>query len=126
MVEVNKTTPENTKNICKTADLEYREGITTAILAVEKGKDLGSCIYDIKADEMIIRHINPSEDFIMADSLLRSALFIAANKGIMDVFWADNISEELILKLGFVKNLTNCSIDVTNLFSSCKNCKKDV
>ncbi len=125
MVEVKATSCEKGQAVCNTLGLEYRLGETTVLLATENGKQIGSCVYDVKGDTMIIRDITPSDNFVMADSLLRSALFVAANKGIFNVFWAENISAELILKLGFVKNITNCSIDVTNLFSSCENCKKD-
>lgn len=125
MVEVKATSTENGQAVCKDLGLEYIEGETKVLLATENGKHLGSCVYDVKGDTMTLRDITPSDSFVMADSLLRSALFVAANKGIFNVYWAENIDAELILKLGFVKNITNCSIDVTNLFSSCENCKKD-
>ena len=125
MVEVKATSTENGQAVCKDLGLEYIKGETKVLLATENGKHLGSCVYDVKGDTMTLRDITPSDSFVMADSLLRSALFVAANKGIFNVYWAENIDAELILKLGFVKNITNCSIDVTNLFSSCENCKKD-
>ena len=125
MVEVKATSKENGQAVCNSLGLEYKEGETTVLLATEKDKQIGSCVYDVKGDVMTLRDIAPDDDYIMADSLLRSALFVAANKGIFDVFWAEKISADLISKLGFIKNITNCSIDVTNLFSSCENCKKE-
>lgn len=125
MVEVKATTKENGQAVCNELGLNYTEGETLVLLATEKDKQLGSLVYNLKNDVMTIRDITPADDYLMADSLLRSALFVAANKGIFNVYWAENVSGELVSKLGFVKNITNCSIDVTNLFSSCENCKKD-
>lgn len=125
MVEVKATTNENGQAVCNSLGLEYIEGETTVLLATEKDKQIGSCVYDVKGDVMTLRDITPADDYVMADSLLRSALFVAANKGIFNVCWAEKVSADLVLKLGFVKNITNCSIDVTNLFSSCENCKKE-
>ena len=123
MVEVKAIPSDKAKEKCAEIGLEYKSG-TSVLLATEGEKVLGSCVYDIDCNQMTLRDISPQEDFVMADSLLRSALFVAANKGIFEVCWAENIKAELISKLGFVKNITNCSIDVTNLFSSCENCKK--
>ena len=109
---------------CKNKNIKFNDGVTTVISAVEKGETLGSLIYDIIDNIMVIRFIEPIDDFILADGILRSALFIAANKSIMDVFWENPVPYDLISKLGFVKNKEECSIDVTNLFSSCENCKK--
>ena len=109
---------------CKNKNIRFNDGVTTVISAVEKGETLGSLIYDIIDNKMVIRFIEPIDDFILADGILRSALFIAANKSIMDVFWENPVPYDLISKLGFVKNKEECSIDVTNLFSSCENCKK--
>ena len=124
MVEVKAVSLDIAKEFCENIGLEYKDG-TSVLQAIEGEKILGSCVYDVNEGVMTLRVISPQEDFIMADSLLRSALFVAANKGIFDVYWSKNIKAELILKLGFVKNITNCSIDITNLFSSCENCKKD-
>ena len=107
MVEVKATTKENGQAVCSSLGLEYIEGETTVLLAIEKDKQLGSCVYDVKGDVMTLRDITPADDYVMADSLLRSALFIAANKGIFNVFWAEKVNADLILKLGFVKNITN-------------------
>ena len=123
MVEVKAVSPDKAKEVCENIGLEYKSG-TSVLLATEGDKMLGSCVYDVADNVMTIRNITPEDDFVMADSLLRSALFVAANKGIFDVYWAENIKAELISKLGFIKNASNCSIDVTNLFSSCENCKK--
>lgn len=124
MVEVKAVSSDIAKIKCEEIGLEYKAG-TSVLQAIEGENILGSCVYDVNEGVMTLRDISPEDDFIMADSLLRSALFIAANKGIFDVYWSQNIKAELILKLGFVKNITNCSIDITNLFSSCENCKKD-
>ena len=49
---------------------------------------------------------------MLADGILRSALHIAAERSIMDARYAENASEELFEKLGFVKNKEEKQLDI--------------
>ncbi len=122
MVEIKKIPQNDAEAQFATAGLAFGESCF-AIAAKDGEAVIGLCLFRQTESEMVILHISPDGDFAMADGMLRSALFIAANAGITDVFWDGNVKDELIKRLGFVKNITNRSIDVTNLFSSCENCK---
>ena len=114
-----------TQNLYSENGISYSTDISCAIAAKDTQEILGYCLFDITKDKMTIKLIHPQDDIVMADSLLRSALFIAANRQIIDVFWESPVTFELIDRLGFVKNAENNAIDVTNLFSSCKNCENN-
>lgn len=122
MLEIKKTDMKNAQLLCSQKGLEYVSGITHVMLAKDKEKVIGSCVFDLSDNKMTIRDIEPGKDMIMTDSMLRSALFLAANRGIEDVFYAENIKSDTIERLGFMKNPQEKSIDITNLFSTCKNC----
>lgn len=122
MVEVKKLEKDETKAEFQKADIPFSDNCF-AIAAKQGDEVLGTLLYETANGKMDIIKILPQDDKLMADSMLRSAMFIAANRGIFDVFWKETVPDELIKQLGFVKNITNKSIDVTNLFSSCKNCK---
>ena len=124
MLEVKPIDSSAAKKYCNTKKIEYINGTTTVISAIEQGSTLGTLVYDIADNKMIIKFIEPTDDFILADGIFRSALFIAANKSIMDIYWQSPVPNDLINKLGFVKDEQEKSIDVTNLFSSCESCKK--
>ena len=124
MLEVKPCDITTTASFCKTNKITYTDGVTTLISATENDATLGSLVYDITDNKMLIKYIEPINDLLLADAILRSALFIAANKNIMDIYWKEPVPSELIEKLGFVKNIKDSSIDVTNLFSSCESCKK--
>ena len=121
MVEVKKQNPEIAREYCEEFGIEYITGETELISAKDGSKTIGNCVFDLTEEKITIKFIEPEKE---ADSMLRSALFIAANKGIMEAFYKEPVKSDLISRLGFVKNLTDCSIDITNLFLNCENCKK--
>ena len=124
MLQVKPCDDATAKTFCEAESVEYINGVTTLITATENNETLGSLVYDILGNKMVIKYIEPVNDLLLSDGILRSALFIAANKSIMDIYFINPVPYELIDKLGFVKKKEDNSIDVTNLFSSCKSCKK--
>lgn len=122
MLEIKKTDENTAQSVCKQKNLEYVSGVTAVMLAKDNEEIIGSCVFDISKGKMRVRDIEPNNDMIMIDSMLRSALFFAANKGISDVCYGENINSDIIERLGFMKNPNEKSIDITNLFSCCKNC----
>lgn len=84
---------------------------------------LGLCLYDLSKDKMVIRHIRPITDLSLADGILRSTLHVAAERSIMNAFYADTVPEEFFAKIGFIKNIEEKRLDIDKLFSSCQSCK---
>ena len=123
MVEVKEFSSATAEDLYKAGGLEYNPEVSKAIAALDGENTLGTCLYDITDSSITIRFLNPSTDFTMADSMLRSALFIAANRGIMEAYFLEPVKAELIKRLGFLGNEANKTIDITNLFNPC-GCKK--
>ena len=119
MVEVKGFSADKTMELYGKYGISYFEDISKAIGACDNEKVPGTCLYDIKPSSVTIRLIDPKEDLTMADSMLRSALFIAANRGIMEAYFQEPVETQLIKNLGFLGNEADKTIDITNLFNPC-------
>ncbi len=123
MVEVKELSAAKAEDLYKVSSLNYSATTSKAIAALDGENCLGTCLYDITDSSVTIRMLDPATDLTMADSMLRSALFIAANRGIMEAYFKEPVEAELIKRLGFLGNEDNKTIDITNLFNPC-GCKK--
>ena len=83
---------------------------------------LGLCLYDLTNEKMVVRHIEPMEDLGLADGILRSTLHVAAERSIMNAFYADTVPEEFFQKLQFIKDSDEKSLNIDKLFQSCCSC----
>ena len=119
MVEVKELTLENAREIYSCHKLKFVEDESKAICAIDQETVLGTCLYDINSGSITLRLIDPIDDITMADSMLRSALFIAANRGIMEAYFKEPVTAELIKKLGFLGSEKKKTIDITNIFNPC-------
>ena len=95
---------------------------STAAVAYDGGTVIGFCLFDMERDRLTVRCIEPEGDIMFADGLLRSALHIGTENGIMTAFYSDEAPVHLLKKLKFVKSETEKELDVSLLFKSCKNC----
>lgn len=92
-----------------------------AIVATDGDEVLGFCLFDL--DESVVVHlISPRNDIAFADGLLRSALHVGVENGIMTAFYSEKASKEIFEKLRFIKNADKRELNVEKLFSSCQNC----
>ncbi len=124
MVETKLLEKDAAKSLYESRNMVFKEDICEAMVLVDKENILGVCLFEIENGKITIASLSPESDVMLADGVLRSALFIAANRGIMEADYSEGVSGDLIKRLGFA-GAQNNSIDITNLFSSCGNCKKD-
>lgn len=112
---------EEIKNIFGSKNIEYNEfsGVVTAVYGEET---LGLCLYNLTADKIIILLIEPIGDIPLADGILRSTLHVAAEKSIMNAFYADTVPEKFLKAIDFIKSEEEKSLQIDKLFKSCCNC----
>lgn len=108
--------------IFKEKQIEY-DDYSGCLLACEKDNILGLCLYRLDAKKMVVLYIEPMEDIALADGILRSTLHIAAERSVMNAFYADSIPVDFLKKINFIKDESEKSLDIDKLFKSCCDCK---
>ena len=93
-----------------------------AVVCVDGDDILGFCLFDMLDNSLVIHKLKPQNDLMLADGILRSALHVGVENGIMSAFYSENAPVEVFSKLKFIKNSENKELNVDKLFSSCKNC----
>ncbi len=94
------------------------------VIATERKERIGFCLYDLTAEKMLVRKIEPIADIPLADGILRSTLHVAAERSIMDTFYEGEELENLCEKIDFIKSKEEKSLKTEKLFSSCCSCGK--
>ncbi len=94
------------------------------LVANNRGKTEGYCLFDIEKERVIIRFIEPLNDLFLSDGILRSALHVAAERFVFSAYYSDTVPEEFFEKLNFIKNANEKELDMDKLFKSCNNCSK--
>lgn len=83
---------------------------------------LGYATFDLFDDKIIITDIYPSNDIMLADGILRSALHVADYRGINEAFFSNEQLTLLLNKLDFIKDIEKMSIKIEKLHESCCSC----
>lgn len=85
---------------------------------------LGLCLYELTDKKITVYYIEPLNDIPLADGILRSTLHVAAERSVMNAFYADTVSEKFLNTIGFIKSAEEKSLDIDKLFKSCQSCGK--
>ena len=121
-------TPEKDKQAVKALFSENGISVneySSASSARSDGEILGYCLYDLYNSgerKIIIHKLYPVDDIALADGILRSALYVAAQRGITDAFYSDTADEEVFKKLDFIKSVSEKRLSIDKLFGGC-HCK---
>lgn len=110
------------------APLYNEKGITLgenriAAIAKAGGEVLGYCLFELTEDKLTVFALEPQNDIMLADGILRSALHVGVANEVMTAYYADTAPENLFKKLGFIGEEER-SLKVEKLFQSCKGCAK--
>ncbi len=105
------------------ADIPINEN-SMAVVASDGDEVLGYCLFDMLEESLIVYGLEPSNDVMFADGILRSALHVGVQNGKTTAFYTESAPEKLFKTLGFIKNDETKELNVQLLFSSCGNCGK--
>lgn len=97
---------------------EYTEksGFVTAECS---GEEIGYCLYYLDEKSICILNLEPQNDIMLSDGVLRSALHVAAERSAMDARYASTAPTELFKKLDFIKNEDEHTLNIDKLFGGC-------
>lgn len=88
-----------------------------------ENESLGYCLFDLDDKGILIHILEPKDDIMMADGILRSALHVAAERSRMNAVYSMGAPEELFEKLGFILDKEKRTLNIDKLFGGC-GCKK--
>ena len=80
---------------------------------------LGYCLYRLDTQTMTIYTVEPQSDIMLADGILRSALHVAAENFVLDIYYDDRAPIDLLRKLDFIKNADQKRLNIDKLFGGC-------
>ncbi len=115
-------TKDEAKFFFEKENLEFNK-FSDCLCAKDKDKVLGYCLFDVKDDKMTVRAIEPQNDLMLLDGVLRSTLHIAASRNLTEAVCADKAPEKIFKTLGFLKEENK--LNIAKLYESgCSCCNK--
>ncbi len=93
------------------------------VTATENNDIIGYCLYRLTKEGITVFAVEPQNDIMLADGILRSALHVAAENFVFDAFYTDTAPVDLFKKLDFIKNADQKRLNIDKLFGGC-GCKK--
>lgn len=113
-----------TKDLYKSLNLEYNDNYL-AIRAMDRDECLGFSLFMIEENSETVFAVEPKEDRMLADGLLRSALHVGTERGITEAFYYGENYIELYEKINFIEDKEQKKLKLQNLFTDCCCCKKE-
>lgn len=113
-----------TKNLYQNCGIDYNEN-SLAIRAMNGVECLGFALFLIEGEKETVFAVEPKEDIMLADGLLRSALHVGTERGITDAFYYGSNYEDLYAKIDFIESSEENRLKLQNLFSDCCHCNKE-
>lgn len=113
-----------TKELYDSIGLEYND-LSLAIRAMNKSECLGFALFSIDGSSETVYAVEPKDDMMLADGLLRSALHVGTERGITDAFYSLTEYEELYSKISFIESREEKRLKLQNLFTDCCHCNKE-
>lgn len=97
---------------------------SAAVTARSDDQLLGYCIFDIEKDTVILHDIEPKDDILLFDGILRSALHVAAGKFIFKAKYDNEKLEPMLRQLDFIIDAQKRTVNMDKLFGGCS-CGKE-
>ena len=115
---------EKVKMFFEKQNYEFNEN-SGCVAAMDGDEVLGKCLYYLYEKGITVLSVEPDNDLMLADGILRSALHVAAQRSAMDARYQDKAYETLFKKLDFIKAKEERTLDIDKLFGGC-NCYKNI
>lgn len=95
-----------------------------AVCAFNSDEIIGYCVYSLNETSITVKYLFPTNDFMLADGILRSALHVADFRGISKAYYSETAPLSVFEKLGFIRDSAEKTLKIEKLHESCcKNCK---
>ncbi len=114
---------EDIKKLYLQNSVLFEQGCS-AVVAKDIDALIGYCLYRLTETEINIKYLYPTDDIMLADGILRSALHVADFRGIKKAYYSETVSEAVLDKLGFIDNISEKTLDINKLHETCPSCRK--
>lgn len=119
MIEVHPVSDlETCMALYREAGLDFAAG-DFAVAAYDGPERLGYCLFSLDDKGITVRALEPQNDLPLADGILRSALFVASQRGIRDAFYSIDAPEALFVALEFVSDAKEKRLNLGKLTEGC-------
>ena len=98
---------------------------SSAVVARQGEEMLGVCLFNLNESRILINLIEPKEDILLVDGILRSALHIADFRGITEAYYSETAPVNIFKTLDFIKNEEEKSLKIQKLHESSCKCQKN-
>ena len=124
MIEVNVIKDfYESKNIFNKYNIVF-ENNCFCMAAKDKEEILALCLFKYDNDSVIIKELQPRNDLLMLDGVLRSTFFVATNRKMEKAFFDNDDLTDIFKKLDFIDNIDIKSLKLKKIFDSCGCCNK--
>lgn len=96
---------------------------TSGVVIAKEGDNVkGYCLYNLDSEKIILLAVEPKDDLMLCDGIIRSALHNALCAKVIKAFYCETSPEEIFDKLGFIISKEEKTLDISKLFKSCHGC----
>jgi len=89
------------------------------VTAKDREEILGFCLYDLTDKKMTIKKIEPVNDIMLSDGIIRSTLHVGTENFVLDAFYESAEYDELFARLDFIKDKEKRQLNTDKLFGGC-------
>ncbi|MEG1886592.1 MAG: hypothetical protein RR177_00555 [Oscillospiraceae bacterium] len=93
-----------------------------AVSAVCDDEIIGYALFSLDK-QIVIYDLQPREDIPLADGILRAALHVAVENGVLEARYQNTGLKPILKRLRFIQNDDKCTLNIEKLFSSCQSCE---
>lgn len=99
-------------NACGICDTDRKN----IMAATDKGEVLAYSVFFMDENSMTICRVVPTNDYLLADGIIRSTMHIAVTRGIDKLYYTDDVDEKMLSTLRFIKQKEEKLLDCQVLF----------
>lgn len=92
-----------------------------AVVAKNGNEILGLCLFTLK-ENITVSYLEPAEDLMLADGILRSALHVAECNGVFTAYYSNTAPINVLKKLDFISDEAEKTLKIEKLHQSCHGC----
>ena len=97
-----------------------------AMVAIENERQVGSAVFQLINGELTLLSVEyPEKDYTLCDLISRGVMNYGVNRGVLYCQLGEKAPKAEFLMLGFIKDMSECSVNIIRTFTMCTHCKSN-